>query len=73
MLTISAPVEVKNIAVFKERSGFEFAEGDICDAELMTALTKRCDAIFHLAAAVGVKLIAEDPVRDENLRLTIDN
>jgi len=53
---------LKNIAAFKERSGFEFVRGDICDAELMTALTKRCDAIFHLAAAVGVKLIAEAPV-----------
>jgi len=53
---------LKNIAAFKKRSGFEFAKGDIRDAELMATLIKRCDAVFHLAAAVGVKLIAETPV-----------
>ena len=52
----------KNIESFKERSDFEFVAGDICNAELMESLVEQCDVIFHLAAAVGVKLIAEDPV-----------
>jgi UDP-glucose 4-epimerase len=53
---------LKNIENFKEHSGFKFVKGDIRNAELMEPLTEHCDMIFHLAAAVGVKLIAEDPV-----------
>jgi UDP-glucose 4-epimerase len=51
-----------NIENFKKHPGFDFVEGDIRDAELMEALAKRSDVIFHLAAAVGVKLIADSPV-----------
>jgi UDP-glucose 4-epimerase len=51
-----------NIESFKEHSGFEFVTGDIRDAELIGPLVEHCDVIFHLAAAVGVRLIAEDPV-----------
>ncbi len=53
---------LKNIENFKEHSGFEFVKGNIRNAELMEPLVEHCDMIFHLAAAVGVKLIAEDPV-----------
>ncbi|MBL7154183.1 MAG: GDP-mannose 4,6-dehydratase [Phycisphaerae bacterium] len=53
---------LKNIEPFKELGGFEFVEGDIRDAELMGTLVKKCDTVFHLAAAVGVQLIADDPV-----------
>jgi len=61
---------LRNIAAFKDKSGFEFTEGDICDAELMTTLIRRCDAVFHLAAAVGVKLVAEDPVHTIQTNIT---
>jgi len=53
---------LKNVEGFKGHSSFEFIKGDICDAELMEALTEQCDVIFHLAAAVGVNLIVNDPV-----------
>ena len=53
---------LKNIESFKEHSNFEFVAGDICNSELMESLVERCDVVFHLAAAVGVRLIAEDPV-----------
>ncbi len=53
---------LKNIESFKEHSGFEFVEGDIRNAELMEPLVGQSEVIFHLAAAVGVKLIVEDPV-----------
>ncbi|MGA1979165.1 MAG: GDP-mannose 4,6-dehydratase [Sedimentisphaerales bacterium] len=53
---------LKNIEHFRKHSGFEFVEGDIRNAKLMEALTERCDVVFHLAAAVGVNLIANDPV-----------
>ena len=53
---------LKNIEGFETEPKFNFVEGDVCDAELMKQLMERCDAVFHLAAAVGVKLIAEEPV-----------
>jgi len=53
---------LENIAGLKGKAGFEFVKGNICDAKLILSLVQRCDAIFHLAAAVGVQLIADDPV-----------
>lgn len=53
---------LKNIEGFRTKPNFNFVEGDICDAELMERLVEGSDAVFHLAAAVGVKLIADDPV-----------
>jgi len=53
---------LKNIENFKNKGDFEFVEGDICNAELMESLVKQSEVIFHLAAAVGVKLIADNPV-----------
>jgi len=53
---------LKNIENYKDHSGFEFFKGDIRNKELIKPLIEQSDMIFHLAAAVGVKLIAEDPV-----------
>ncbi len=53
---------LKNIEDFKDKPTFEFVEGDIRNAELIDALVERSETVFHLAAAVGVKLIAERPV-----------
>jgi UDP-glucose 4-epimerase len=54
---------LENIAPFKHHATLEFVKGDIRDASLIQLLTSRCDVVFHLAAAVGVQLIADDPVR----------
>jgi len=53
---------LKNIETLKNKPEFSFVQGDIRDAKLMESLAERCDVIFHLAAAVGVKLIVDDPV-----------
>jgi UDP-glucose 4-epimerase len=53
---------LENIEDIRTRRGFEFVEGDIRDAGLIESLANRCEAIFHLAAAVGVQLIADNPV-----------
>jgi UDP-glucose 4-epimerase len=53
---------LQNIESFTSKPRFDFIEGDICDAELMESPVEQCDVIFHFAAAVGVNLIAEDPV-----------
>jgi len=45
---------------------------DMANGPLLTELIDRADVVFHLAAAVGVKLIVEDPVRtiETNIRGT---
>jgi len=53
---------LKNIETCRGHSNLELVVGDIRNAELVEPLVARSDTIFHLAAAVGVKLIAEDPV-----------
>ncbi len=53
---------LKNIAGFKGQPKFDFIEGDVLDVSLTESLAERSEVIFHLAAAVGVKLIVERPV-----------
>ncbi len=53
---------LENIENCKNYTGFEFVAGDVRNAELIEPLVEQSDVIFHLAAAVGVRLIAEDPV-----------
>ena len=53
---------IENIESFINEAEFKFVEGDICDAELMETLVERSETVYHLAAAVGVKLIADRPV-----------
>ena len=53
---------LENIESYKNHADFEFVQGDIRNVGLMEPLVEQSDAIFHLAAAVGVRLIAEDPV-----------
>lgn len=53
---------LKNIEVFKANPDFDFVEGDVRNTELMETLVERSDVVFHLAAAVGVQLIADKPV-----------
>jgi len=42
---------------------FQFVRESVRNASTMTSLVDRCDVIYHLAAAVGVQLIVEKPVR----------
>ncbi len=51
-----------NIQGFARHERLEFVRGDIRDSTLVQLLTSRCNVVFHLAAAVGVQLIADDPV-----------
>jgi UDP-glucose 4-epimerase len=52
----------RNIAHLKANDKFSFFVGDIRETDLLESLVRKSDAIFHLAAAVGVKLIIEQPV-----------
>jgi UDP-glucose 4-epimerase len=54
---------MSNIAHLQGRKGFECVIDTIENESVLAALIDRSDVIFHLAAAVGVKLIVEQPVR----------
>jgi UDP-glucose 4-epimerase len=43
--------------------GFRFVHGSVLDELVVDELTHQCDAVIHLAAAVGVKLVVEQPLR----------
>jgi UDP-glucose 4-epimerase len=52
-----------NLAHLKGRPGFEYVIDSVMNEPLVAELVDRADVVFHLAAAVGVKLIVEAPVR----------
>jgi len=52
-----------NIAHLKGRPGFDYVIETVMNEPLMGELIDGADVVFHLAAAVGVKLIVEAPVR----------
>jgi UDP-glucose 4-epimerase len=41
---------------------FEFVPGSVLDADRVDALVAQADTVFHLAAAVGVKRVLDDPL-----------
>ena len=51
-----------NIAHLTGHPNFRFAVDNITNEIVLDRLASECDVIFHLAAAVGVKLIVEHPV-----------
>lgn len=63
---------IDNIAHLKDDPRFHYTIDTIMNAPVTAELVDRCDVIFHLAAAVGVVLIVESPVRtiETNVRGT---
>lgn len=49
-----------NIKHLLKNTDFSFYKSSIRDKKIIAHLIKKCDIIFHLAAAVGVKLIIKD-------------
>jgi UDP-glucose 4-epimerase len=52
----------ENIAHLADHPSFRFTIDTITNEVVMDRLVSECDLIFHLAAAVGVRLIVEHPV-----------
>ena len=52
----------ENIAHLDGRPDFQMVIGTILNETLVDKLVERCDAVFHLAAAVGVELIIKKPL-----------
>ena len=53
---------IENIRHLKAHERFSYAIDSITNESLLAELIDRSDVVFHLAAAVGVKLIVEQPV-----------
>jgi UDP-glucose 4-epimerase len=54
---------IANIEALKTRPGFRYVVDTVTNEPLLAELVDDSDVVFHLAAAVGVKLIVEAPVR----------
>jgi len=54
---------IENIQHLKSNSRFHYTIESVGNHQVLAELVDQCDVIFHLAAAVGVKLIVESPVR----------
>ena len=54
---------IANIAHLKGNPRFHYTIDTVTNEPVLAELIDQCDIVFHLAAAVGVKLIVEAPVR----------
>src|ERR1043166_5989716 len=63
---------MRNFAHLRHHPSFRYHIGTMLNPPLLAELVDDTDAVFHLAAAVGVKLIVESPVRtiETNVRCT---
>jgi UDP-glucose 4-epimerase len=54
---------IDNISNLKSNPRFHYTIDSVHNQPVVAELVDRCDVVFHLAAAVGVRLIVESPVR----------
>jgi len=61
-----------NIEHLRDRDGFHLVVDSVLHWSVVNELVYKCDVVYHLAAAVGVRLIVEQPVQTlvTNLRGT---
>jgi UDP-glucose 4-epimerase len=61
-----------NVEHLRERRGFHLVVDSVLHWSVVNELVYKCDVVYHLAAAVGVRLIVEQPVQTlvTNLRGT---
>ena len=53
---------IDNIAHLRGHQRFHYTIDTVTNVPVLAELVDQCDVVFHLAAAVGVKLIVEQPV-----------
>ena len=63
---------MRNIRHLKGQPGFSYVVGSVLSGPLLAELVDNADHVFHLAAAVGVRLIVDSPVRtiETNVKTT---
>ena len=52
-----------NLSTVADNPRLTFVNDDVQNSQTLHVLIEQCDMIFHLAAAVGVQLIVDNPVR----------
>ena len=60
---------LENIVHLRPMPNFLFVRETITNLQVLDRLTSQADVVIHLAAAVGVKLIVEDPVHTINTNI----
>lgn len=55
--------QAHNLSAVADHPGLQIRTGSITDPVLLGEVVHGVEVIYHLAAAVGVKLVADDPVR----------
>ncbi len=53
---------LQNVAHLNSRSDFHLVVDSVLQPAVVNELVHKCDVVYHLAAAVGVRLIVEQPV-----------
>ncbi len=53
---------IENVKSLSDHPDFQFIHGSICDRQTVEKAVYGCDRIYHMAAAVGVRLIVERPI-----------
>ena len=53
---------IENLAAVREHPHFSYTKGTVADRDLVRRLVAEVDEVYHLAAAVGVRLIAQSPI-----------
>ena len=53
---------LNNLAAVRGHPNFSFVLDSVRNTDTMHLLIERCDVVYHLAAAVGVQLIVDQPV-----------
>lgn len=63
---------IENVQHLKSKPNFHYYLDSVTNQSLTAELIDLCDVVYHLAAAVGVRLIVESPVRtlETNIRGT---
>jgi UDP-glucose 4-epimerase len=59
----------QNLAGFADNPRLRFVQGSVCDADTVESCMEGVDAVYHLAAAVGVLTILDKPL--ESLRTNL--
>jgi UDP-glucose 4-epimerase len=54
---------IENISHLLDRDDFHLVVDSVLAPAVVNELVHKCDVVYHLAAAVGVRLIVEEPVR----------
>jgi UDP-glucose 4-epimerase len=54
---------IENLSGLMGKSGFEFVRDTVENDSTINLITSQCSQVYHLASAVGVQLIVDEPVR----------